>query len=981
MSSRIRNMIRRGALRRPYVPPVENPTDFDPDPFDFDPVTNAVAGQVYVSAVITVAGINVASPVAISTSGGAGEFRKNGGAWSSSLSSVVNGDTIQVRATASLDAGGAVSVTLTIGGVSANFVVTTDAVVEAQAWDITNIAVLGPTPIVTIPTNNIVPNGSALAITIKDGVPGQAQVASRGRVLVRYPAFTGGVATTRDEWVGFNGFMRMPFPKAYSAGQTPMVGEWRSNRAGGFGHMYEVTAVPEGGAPTAVAPTHTTLNQIVALADGYSYKYLGNPSQHTGESQQVPAKRIETVTGGDLTIYPMLSKSIPQGATIVDVEIQTGFYGANRASNLGLISFDYQQTWLRPQPYVVPLTEDHQLLRGGDVLQLESVIETHSGEQGRTFDTHKWFVKTSAGLTVDTITRVYMSRSTIATGGESIVQVAKAAYDTTALADGDYYVSEKCTPFEGRYWDSEEHGYGPAGLSPTSALTINVGRRIHFTKDAANSIVRRHAFVDGGAFVGGGGVAAVSTSEAAARSTPYATHKAASDALRAANGNVSTNAGVITTLDKGSAYTAGFGGNMSSNPSGKIPLIIRGDPTAAPLAIEFNTVTGTSNANKTSGNKVIFDNVKITGLTGGVKCFDNGQVSGAGVGDFTFETWFRNCWIEGGESLGRFGLIVSAINCTLKNVGSNFGRTASRSGFKTLAGCHLIGGAGDSSIAALYWIGNLSDSVGGTMVSPVPAMPDASYWGEGTGGASFVRAAFQLFMFNRWPTCTKTITIFGGDGTEKSGLLRGGVFSMNEVEVADAKATFGQADAKGGQFSADGNAWPIPEVIANDNTVVGDGVNWVYNENGLARVAKHLYARRNLAEDWNHKGDHWDQSTAHEEKTGNYAARFKVDQHFNVVFGKGSFISKPSPGNNFGDALGLTNIASAPGAILSRIFVLDRSFYSASPIGGGDYRPTGACAAIGILPDNANAYPEDLKGFARLTAAGGGAVGAYEKAA
>jgi len=98
-------------------------TDTTPDAFSFAPVTGAALGSVQTSNAITVSGINAASP--ISVSGGA--YSINGGAFVTTSGMVTVGQTVRVQQTASNTAAATTTATLTIGGVSADFVVTTAA--------------------------------------------------------------------------------------------------------------------------------------------------------------------------------------------------------------------------------------------------------------------------------------------------------------------------------------------------------------------------------------------------------------------------------------------------------------------------------------------------------------------------------------------------------------------------------------------------------------------------------------------------------------------------------------------------------------------------------------------------------------------------------------------------------------------------------------------------------------------------------------
>jgi len=98
--------------------------DTIPDAFSFTAVNDATTSTAYTSNAVTVAGIN--APANISVTGG--EYRINGGAFTAAGGTVDDGDTVEVRQTSSANATTATTATVTIGGVSADFVVTTGAV-------------------------------------------------------------------------------------------------------------------------------------------------------------------------------------------------------------------------------------------------------------------------------------------------------------------------------------------------------------------------------------------------------------------------------------------------------------------------------------------------------------------------------------------------------------------------------------------------------------------------------------------------------------------------------------------------------------------------------------------------------------------------------------------------------------------------------------------------------------------------------------
>lgn len=97
--------------------------DTTPTAFSFTDVTDADLSTVYVAGPITVAGINDAAAISIT----GGEYRVNGGSWTSSPGTVDVDDEVEVRGTSSASYETAVNVALTIGGVSDTFTITTAA--------------------------------------------------------------------------------------------------------------------------------------------------------------------------------------------------------------------------------------------------------------------------------------------------------------------------------------------------------------------------------------------------------------------------------------------------------------------------------------------------------------------------------------------------------------------------------------------------------------------------------------------------------------------------------------------------------------------------------------------------------------------------------------------------------------------------------------------------------------------------------------
>ena len=98
-------------------------TNSTPNAFSFTPQTNVPARNAVLSNVVIITGINSASPVSIV----GGLYAINGGAFTAAAGSVTNNQTIVVQLVASVitDGSGVATATLTVGGVSATFTVTT----------------------------------------------------------------------------------------------------------------------------------------------------------------------------------------------------------------------------------------------------------------------------------------------------------------------------------------------------------------------------------------------------------------------------------------------------------------------------------------------------------------------------------------------------------------------------------------------------------------------------------------------------------------------------------------------------------------------------------------------------------------------------------------------------------------------------------------------------------------------------------------
>lgn len=135
--------------------------DTTPDPFAFTDQTGVSLNTVVESEVITVTGINVS--VAISIIGG--EYSVDGGSYTSTASTVSNGETVRVRQISSSSYATTTNTILTIGGVSDTFSVTT---VAPPQYTI-SFSSAGHGAIVCVPSTVVLGNNSVCTMTPDPG--------------------------------------------------------------------------------------------------------------------------------------------------------------------------------------------------------------------------------------------------------------------------------------------------------------------------------------------------------------------------------------------------------------------------------------------------------------------------------------------------------------------------------------------------------------------------------------------------------------------------------------------------------------------------------------------------------------------------------------------------------------------------------------------------------------------------------------------
>jgi len=140
--------------------------DVTPDAFTISPITGVDPNSVQTSAAFTVSGVTTGVPISVSV----GSYSINGGAFVTGAGTVRAGDTVAVKVTASSNFSATVTSTVTIGGVSADFRVTT-RVANTTPVPFSFAPVSGVSPGVAVISNSIVVLGIdvPVAITVTGG--------------------------------------------------------------------------------------------------------------------------------------------------------------------------------------------------------------------------------------------------------------------------------------------------------------------------------------------------------------------------------------------------------------------------------------------------------------------------------------------------------------------------------------------------------------------------------------------------------------------------------------------------------------------------------------------------------------------------------------------------------------------------------------------------------------------------------------------
>ncbi len=252
------------------VTTLADPSDIIPDPFSFiDQVDVAINTQIE-SAPVTITGINQLTAISIT----GGEYAINGGAFTSADGTIENDQTVVVRISSSTEFATSSIATLTVGGVSDDFSVTTlqadDTTPDAFAFaSLTNV------PLISVQTSNM--------ITVS-GINAPSSISiSAGEYSINGTAFTSdaGTVSAGDEVV-----IRQTSSTEFQTETITIL------TIGGVSENFSVTtaAAPENNAPLlqAISDQNATVDSLLTFtasasdADGDTLTFALGSNAPTG---------------------------------------------------------------------------------------------------------------------------------------------------------------------------------------------------------------------------------------------------------------------------------------------------------------------------------------------------------------------------------------------------------------------------------------------------------------------------------------------------------------------------------------------------------------------------------------------------------------------------------------------------------------------------------------------------------------------------
>lgn len=954
-------------------PPATAPADdTTPDAFDFTAVTGADRSTLYVSNTVTISGINAPSPVTVS----GGQYRKNGGSWTSTAGEVVNGDVLQVRGTSSASYLTPVNVTLTVGGVSDTFTITTAAEAPDTTPDAFTFADVADAERSTVYTSNIVTIAginAAAAVSVTGGEyrkNGGAWTTSAGTVVagdtlqvrgtssasytadVNVTLTVGGVAdtytiTTKADPVAVSQIVSVKI-----WGATPL------DATGDYGDATARTGVDGNGwvgeviVPLRAAATFDP-TKLLHVIDSPSFGPDTTPTTLRREirgtvvlRRQYPAhaSKMQSDDGLHAKIYYALQETVYAGCTLVSVTAEPGYYADLTPGSVSTVANNSTRTYPKALAAWVNTQENRAT---GSTYAVELAAAHDHGRNGRMVACVQFIATDGNSHTAATQTTSTPSLSSLQTQGNP-TEVYKASIPLSALdAGGICQVNAKVYP-----WIGDASAVLDLAVDGYAWPTANPQTPLRFLNDKNGTYGGAIAFWRAGA----GGTGVVSRNEATARASPFATLALASAALAAFNNANSTPAHNDHSGSTIYAMDDGAGGDVVhtipasiTTPAGNCWTEVKPDPAAVgAVSLLMDNARGVPNKFK------FFLNITHTAGNG----FDGGSTANSKMLAFAGGTITSTSTVPLHYRNGLVSLAnVTIIGTAQRNMLAGYANTRTQTALAL--GVIAEGATGDGNVLPYAMIGCRLRRLALQEITPA-SMPS----NDDQDG---------MFVMNTWFREVRS------SGTLPS-LISNRPWSRG-LAVVQNLFEGGVPNATGLRLGGDGTSMACDNVVFDYNTIVGGRINHGYTDvAAVAGVLRRLRMRFNICNDtWNCKTDTFTTNTTVTGRVGNWEHLHNVGNKGNVVTGGSANNSAPNPDTSW---LGPWWPAATYNVGAGNVtFTDDKSLPIGSGALGGTYSLTGSTnAAYDQVGSGEAKLAYDIAGNARRNN-GTGASGCYERAA
>ncbi len=452
-----------------------------PNPFAFTPQVDVPFSTLRTSNTVTISGITIAVPITIVN----GSYSVNGGAFTSSAGTVKSGDTVTVQQTSSALGSTKTNATLTVGGFSAGFAVTTKA-------DVTTPNPFAFTPQVDVPVSSLrtsntvtiagitvnvpitITNGSysinggsytTLAGTVKSGdtvtvqQTSSAQAATKTTATLTVGGFSAGFAVTTKADV------TTPNPFAFTAQVDVPVSSLRtSNTVTISGITVAVPITITNGTYSINGGSYTAVAGTVKAGDTVTVQQTS--------SAQAGVKTTATVTiGGVAGTFDVTTKAAvtpPDPFTFTpqtDVPLNTV-----RTSNIVTISGINAAT-------AISVTNGTYSINGGAFTAVAGTVKAGDTVTARLVSSADYAMSSSAIVTVGTVSSAFIV-TTIAKPGITQMLLGEARILVMVSCPGSSEKSQSADTISGNavIGNSGEQGDSATGEAAISNAEISLSK-------------------------------------------------------------------------------------------------------------------------------------------------------------------------------------------------------------------------------------------------------------------------------------------------------------------------------------------------------------------------------------------------------------------------------------------------------------------------------------------------------------------------